>query len=143
MKRLQFLVTSLVVFLVSGPSWSSQFEVCYVTAKVVAMEELSRFESGSMSVPAGVNADGKEVYSYLNVVTLDILDATSEGQRAGCQKMMGESQKVILDGKEFLKEIKISQILKLSRTRQSGVTPMGVARREIWNFQASDTSQNQ
>lgn len=121
--------------MIAPTAFASFFEVCDVTAKVISIEELSVFGKGSSSVPAGVNPDGKEVYSFMKLMTLEVLDVKAQGGHTDCKRMLGSNHKVIIDSKNILSTTKAGDQLKLTRSQHNGRTPTGVAYAETWAMQ--------
>lgn len=119
--------------LFSLPVFASHFEVCRTTAKVVSIEEVSVFEKGSVSVPAGVQSSHpEEEYTFLKILTVKVLTAESEGSRNRCAQMIDQDYRVILDSKAVLEGVKADDVLNLTRTLKGGMTPFGLARGETW-----------
>ncbi len=135
MKNFSLFLAGITCLFVTTPSFASFFEVCNVTAKVASLEELSVFGKGSVSVPSGVNPDGKEVYSFVKLLTLEVLDVEAQGGHTDCKRMLDNNHKVILDSKDILAGTKIGDQLKLTRTTQNGMTPNGVAYGQTWKLQ--------
>lgn len=130
------LMLALACLFSATPSHASFFEACNVTAKVLSVEELSVFGKGSVSVPSSVTPGDKEVYSFVHLLTLEVLDVEAEqGSYTDCKRMMDTHHKVILDSEDALKGFKAGDELKLSRKLQNGRTLNGVSYREVWNIQ--------
>jgi len=133
MKNFSVFLTGIVCLLLSIPSFASFFEVCDVTAKVVSIEELSVFGKGSRSVPPGVNPDGQGVYSFVNLLNLEILDVKAEvGSHRDCKQMMDKTHNVVLDSKDLLPGVKAGDELKLQRTQNNSRVANGSAYSETW-----------
>ena len=124
--------------LLTTPSFGSFFEVCEVTVEVVSLEELSVFGKGSSSVPVGVNSDCEESNTFMNLLTLKVVEVGTQEGATGhtrCNDMLDRDYKVILDSKVVLEGAKPGDRLKLTRSRMNNRTHNGVAYGETWSRQ--------
>jgi len=135
MKKVFFVLAGLSSLVLATPSYASFFEVCKVTAKVVSVEELSVFGTGSVSLPA--YPGGTPRYTFKNLLTLEILGVEAElGSHTNCERMLDNTYRVILDQNIFEETLpSAGEELRLTRSVNNSMTQNGVAYAETWSLQ--------
>ena len=119
-------------------AFASSLTVCDVTAKVIAVEELSIFSKGSNSLYSwtkGIEEYSIKEYSFVNLLTLKVLEAEAQpGTAPNCQGLKKRDQKVILSSEFDLKKITLGATLKLVRITTSSQLLGGLTNSERWEY---------